>query len=178
MAILMTYWMRGLMCCAVVCIGGVAGAMGQAPDPAPYLDDRSTGATTIRSLYNAINRQEYLRAFSYFSAAYHEPEAGTLEDAYHTFAEGYAHTVSVRLLVGDEVEEGAAGSAYFTVPVAIEATDDAGTVERFAGCYVLRLSQPAIQEVPPFRPLAIESGHLSAVDGELDAALPDECPDS
>ena len=32
----------------------------------PYMDDRSTAASLVRSYYNAINRQEYARAYTYF----------------------------------------------------------------------------------------------------------------
>ncbi len=32
----------------------------------PYLDDRSTPIQVLKSYYNAINRQEYVRAYSYW----------------------------------------------------------------------------------------------------------------
>ncbi|MGH6859926.1 MAG: hypothetical protein ACRECY_06700, partial [Phyllobacterium sp.] len=35
--------------------------------PPEYLDDRSTPETVIKSYYNAINRQEYARAYSYYA---------------------------------------------------------------------------------------------------------------
>ncbi|HVY51583.1 MAG TPA: hypothetical protein VHA07_08475, partial [Devosia sp.] len=34
--------------------------------PPAYLDDRSTPEAVIASFYNAINRQEYARAWSYY----------------------------------------------------------------------------------------------------------------
>ena len=34
---------------------------------ADYMDDRSTPVSLIGSLYNAIDRHEYLRAWSYFA---------------------------------------------------------------------------------------------------------------
>jgi hypothetical protein len=39
-----------------------------AQDEADYLDDRSTPEAVISSYYNAINRAEYARAYSYFRA--------------------------------------------------------------------------------------------------------------
>ena len=72
------------------------------------------------------------------------------------------------------VVEGAAGSIYATVPVAIAATSADGTVRVFAGCYLTRQIQPAIQE-PPFRPLRIERARLNPADGPPDEALPAGC---
>lgn len=131
-------------------------------DPqAPYLDDRSTGASVVESLYNAINRHEYLRAYSYFG------EDAGLPD-YDTYAAGYEDTDHVRLKLGEAVEEGAAGSIFTSLPVAIEATRKNGDVEVYAGCFVLRLAQPAVQGTPPFMPRHIEQAQLepSTVDFE------------
>ena len=33
----------------------------------PYIDDRSSPQALVQSLYNAINRKEFARAYSYFS---------------------------------------------------------------------------------------------------------------
>ncbi|HVL20423.1 MAG TPA: hypothetical protein VM422_05485, partial [Amaricoccus sp.] len=68
------------------------------------------------------------------------------------------------------------GSIYGTVPAAVRATSAAGAVTVFAGCYVTRQIQPAIQE-PPFRPIEITEGHLARVEatGPLAAAVPTGC---
>lgn len=133
---------------------------------APYLDDRSTPQALVKSLYNAINRREYARAYGYFS----NPPAPTL-DAY---AEGYADTEGVTLIVGTPAEEGAAGSTFFSLPVAISAF---GANEQvFAGCYTLRLANPQIQG-DPYKPLSIEKGSLSPVSGPIETALPTSCPE-
>jgi hypothetical protein len=137
-----------------------------AAEPA-YLDDRSDPAAIVRSLYNAIDRQEYARAWSYFDT----PPAAD----YAGFAAGYADTASVALTLGPVSTEGAAGSVYGSVPVVIAATSPDGTTKIFAGCYTTRQVQPAIQE-PPFRPLEIVEGHLAAADGPPEAALPADCP--
>lgn len=128
-----------------------------------YLDDRSTPERLISSFYNAINRNEYLRAWSYFrdDAA---PE-------YDTFRDGYADTASVRLRTGEVTSEGAAGSIHSLVPVVIEATGTGGETTVFAGCYKLTQVQPAAQETPPFRPIQIDGGDLTSTDAAFDAAV-------
>lgn len=140
----------------------------------PYYDDRSTAAAVVESLYNAINREEYLRAWSYFE---HDEALGqeALVVDFEGFAAGYEDTETVQLLVGPEITEGAAGTVYYTIPVAIEAVSQDGTSESFAGCYTLRLAQPALQATPPFRPLAIVEGELEPAEGTLEAILPAQC---
>ena len=135
----------------------------------PYMDDRSTPEALVRSLYNAINRHEYSRAYSYFS----EPPAKDLD----SYAKGFENTTSVKLLEGDAASEGAAGSTYFSLPVAIEATAKNGDKHVFGGCYTLRLAEPTIQTTP-FTPLHIEKGDLKPAKGDLSAALPNQCGDT
>jgi hypothetical protein len=133
-----------------------------------YLDNRSTPETLVRSLYNAINRHEYARAYGYFS----EPPAKDI-DAY---AKGFADTAEVKVLTGAAGSEGAAGSIYYNLPVAIEAVDKKGNSKVYAGCYTLRLADPTIQ-ADKYDPLHIEKGSLKPTKGSLDDALPTECGD-
>ncbi|CAM3294917.1 hypothetical protein PANO111632_12695 [Paracoccus nototheniae] len=133
-----------------------------AQDVAPYLDDRSTAERVVASLYNAIDRQEYLRAHSYF-----DPE--TAPD-YDGFRQGYATTQSVRLRHGEPISDGAAGTLHHALPVAIEAVTDEGTTV-YTGCYRLSQVQPAAQELPPFRPIAIDAGDLTETDAPFDTAM-------
>src|SRR5690606_17857861 len=114
----------------------------------------------IRSLYNAINRGEYARAYSYFS----EPPAADLE----TYARGFDATEHIDLLVGTPLSEGAAGSVFHELPVAIRALHEDGSEQVFAGCYSLRLANPAIQ-ADDFTPLHIVRGSLSPSALELEA---------
>ena len=140
---------------------------GLAAEPA-YLDDRSSAEALVRSLYNAVNRKEFARAYSYFTT----PPADTL-DAY---AEGYASTASVEVLTGAVGEEGAAGSIFYQVPVAIRAESAGGGTSVFAGCYVVRLANPQIQ-ADPFVPMSIESGKLGVAQEPLEDAVPERCGD-
>ena len=118
-----------------------------------YLDDRSTPVELIRSLYNSINRHEYLRAWSYFSE-----ESGRAD--FPAFQKGYETTGGAKLKLGDPVSDGAAGSIYTRVPTVIEATGTDGVVRVFAGCYETRMVQPANQATPPFVPLQITKATL------------------
>lgn len=137
-----------------------------------YLDDRSDAASLVRSLYNAVNRKEYARAWDYYGD---EKPAKT----YDTFVQGYAETTRVDVATGAVSEEGAAGSVFYQVPVAIRATDAKGEQKVFAGCYTARLAQPQIQE-PPFRPMHIEKGTLepNTDGGPLSSVLPESCGDA
>jgi hypothetical protein len=123
-----------------------------------YLDDRSTGASVIGSLFNAINRKEYVRAYSYWRPG---PQAHL--PPYPEFEQGYQDTASVDLTIGTVSGDAGAGQLYFSVPAKLVSHHTDGTVQTFVGCYVLHLANPAIQGVPPFQPLAIESASVEVV---------------
>ncbi len=133
-----------------------------------YLDDRSTPGRLVESLYNAISRKEFARAWGYFAT----PPAASVE----AYAAGFEDTAGVEVTVGTPHEEGAAGSVYYELPVALSAERPDGTYRTFAGCYTVRLVQPANQE-PPFRPMAIERGSLSPTETPYEEALPTRCGD-
>lgn len=138
-----------------------------AAEPA-YLDDRSNAAALVRSLYNAINRHEYGRAWDYFGDT--KPSK-----SYDTFVGGYSLTESVEVATGPIASEGAAGSTFFHVPIAIRSTAVDGSAQVYAGCYTARLANPQIQETP-FKPLHLEKGSLKPSDLGLADAVPDHCP--
>lgn len=133
-----------------------------------YLDDRSTPQAVISSFYNAISRQEYARAWSYYQDGQGAPP-------FDKFAAGYRNTASVTVSFGQPAQEGAAGSTYWTLPVSLDAVDTAGRHSYFAGCYTLRLANPAIQAEPPFRPLHIVEGHLKSAKGAGRGFAPAKC---
>ena len=119
-----------------------------------YLDDRTSPESLIRSLYSAINQHEYARAWSYFG----DPPAKD----FATYSRGFENTDHVDVLIGVVSGDGAAGSTFFNTPVAIRAKDAKGTASYFAGCYVLRQVNGAIQE-PPYTPLHIQSAKLKPI---------------
>ncbi len=146
---------------ALVLCGTAAGAQ-----PA-YIDDRSTPDVLVRSLYNAIERAEFARAWSYFA----EPPADSVED----YAAGFADTRSVELLTGTPSEEGAAGSVYYQLPIVLKSAAADGSETVYAGCYTLRQPNPA-NAPEEFTPLRIEDGALEETDASFGSdALPTRC---
>lgn len=134
-----------------------------------YYDDRTNPETLIRSLYNAINRKEFARAFSYFER---QPAP-----SFEAYAAGFADTEHVEVVTGIARSDAGAGSIYYTLPVAIEARKVDGSHRRYAGCYTFHLLQPAAQAFP-YRPLSIADGKLheegnAAV--RLKDVLPEKC---
>jgi hypothetical protein len=125
------------------------------PDTTEYLDDRSSAESVVRSLFNAINSRHYVRAYSYW-----EPNAEGLPP-FEEFEQSFAQTDYVNLFdVGEVLTDAGAGQQYFAVPYIISVTNTDGTVEAFAGCYLLHLANPAIQATPPFQPLAIRDAAI------------------
>ncbi|MEO8242310.1 MAG: hypothetical protein ABI832_08345 [bacterium] len=151
--------MRHLAACLFALLATSATAQTQ-PD---YSDNRSTPADVVTSLYNAINRHEYLRGYSYF-------RDGAIPD-FQAFETGYQDTDHVDLRMGEVTGDGAAGSYHSQVPVAIRAVDSAGRSTVYTGCYRLTQVQPAIQEVPPFRPIQIDEGHLAVSRQPFESAM-------
>lgn len=142
-----------------------ASAQGHSPEPG-YQDDRSTAESVIGSFYDAINRREYARAFSYW-----EPGAAASElPPFDEFAVGYVDTVAVDLTLGDVGSGVGAGQLYFTVPVTLVSTMVDGSSQTFVGCYTLHLGRPQLQAVPPFHPLSIQSATIQQVDPGADTA--------
>ncbi len=134
-----------------------------AADPG-YLDDRSDAVAVIRSFYNAVNRREYARAWDYFGET---RPAGSFE----AFVDGYRTTEHVDVRTGAVSREGAAGSIFYSVPVAIRAIATDGGEKVFSGCYALRQVNAQVQE-PPFRPILIEQGTLQPSSSDLAEAVP------
>jgi hypothetical protein len=132
-------------CFIVLVLGGPAFAGGS------YLDNRSGAAEVVRSLYDAISRKDYARAYSYF-------EIPPAKD-FATYEKGFDGTVRVDVITGEVFGDGAAGSIFYAVPTALKSTDSKGVVTYFAGCYTVRGFSALAQE-PPFRPLQITKGSL------------------
>jgi hypothetical protein len=136
-----------------------------------YLDDSSDAVLVLRSLFNAINRHEYLRAYSYWQDKTQVP-------SFDQFQKGYENTALVDLFTGKVASDAGAGQVYYSVPTVLKSTTTAGDQQTFAGCYSLHLAQPAIQATPPFEPLGIRSGDLSQVANNANTAdlLAGACP--
>jgi hypothetical protein len=124
-----------------------------------YLDDRSRAERVVQSYFNAINRKEYARAYSYWEPAAAESQLPPYEE----FEGGYANTAHVDVSIGEVHMDVGAGQLYYAVPVALDVTTTDGTGQFFAGCYILHLARPRLQAVPPFHPMGIRSATV----GEL-----------
>ncbi|MEK6224995.1 MAG: hypothetical protein AABM40_01730 [Chloroflexota bacterium] len=130
-------------------------AGGTSIDAAQYIDDRSVGEVVIRSLYNAVNRKEYTRAYGYWESG----AAGLAP--FEIFAAGYANTKSVTLLTKPGTTDAGAGQLYYSVPAVVTASNADGSTTIFSGCYKLHLGSPNIQATPPFQPLGIQSARIA-----------------
>jgi hypothetical protein len=158
-------------CLAAIVLPALAAvAVPAAAQQADYLDDRSKADQLVKSLYNAVSRQEYARAWDYFG------DDKPAKD-FDSFVKGYEDTERVTVMTGPVSEEGAAGSTFFEVPVAIQATAKDGSERMFGGCYSARLTGPALQD-PPFRPMYLVKGTLKPGDGALSDLLPKSCGDA
>jgi hypothetical protein len=126
-----------------------------------YVDDLSTPASLVYSFVNAINRNEYLRAYSYWPNG--AATLGTLD----AFTAGYDNVASEAITLGAITSEGAAGSEYFTVPAALTDTLKDGSTTKYAVCFVLRLPQPGNYGEPPVQPMHFDSYTKLAVDAAI-----------
>jgi hypothetical protein len=128
---------------------------------ANYLDDRTNAVDVLSSLFNAVNRKEYVRAYSYW-------ETNSKVGPFDKFQQGYANTASVQLTTGKVSSGAGAGQLYFTVPAVLKAKTTGNVSQTFSACYILHLSRPEIQGTPPFQPLAIASATAKLVSNGSD----------
>jgi hypothetical protein len=155
--------------------GGAQSPPPAAPiDASVYIDDRSTASAAVRSFYNAVNRKEYARAYSYW-----EPDAAQQSlPPFAQWQQGYTGTQSVELQTGHETGGAAAGNIYASVPVGITAHQSDGSTQRFVGCYTLHMPNPGIESEPPTHPMGIRSATIRQVEqgADLTALLAGACP--
>jgi hypothetical protein len=103
------------------------------PIDVPYYEERTGPTSLLASYYNAINRQEYSRAWTYWE----NPPDPSFED----FVQGFSDTASVLLAVRPPTRfEGAAGSTYTSIPALMRAKHTDGGRHNFVGCFVARRS--------------------------------------
>jgi len=98
-----------------------------APEPGP-----ADAVAAVRAYYGAINAADYAGAHALWAN-------GASGQTLDQFSAGFAGTASVVVDVGAPGRvEGAAGSRYIEVPVAVEARQRDGGVRRYVGAYTLR----------------------------------------
>ncbi|MBK8020801.1 MAG: hypothetical protein IPK19_05065 [Chloroflexi bacterium] len=95
-------------------------------------NDRDSPADLLASYYDALNRQDYARAYAYWE---------TPPNDYNRFVAGYAETLSTQVIIQPPTRiEGAAGSLYVAVPTVLLVQTRTGTEQMFAGCFTVRKS--------------------------------------
>lgn len=98
------------------------------------LDFRTDPVLLVASYYNAINLQDYGRAYGYWE---NPPKGAALEQ----FAAGYADTTRAAAFVKlPAFVGGAAGSIYAGVPVLLVADRTDGSQHFYSGCFTARRS--------------------------------------
>jgi hypothetical protein len=95
------------------------------------IDNQFAPVDLISSYYDAIAAGDYTRAYNYW-------QGGVPNQTLAAFAQGFAGTGNIGVVVGLSMHmEGAAGSVYAETPVLLTATDY-GVPQVFAGCMVAR----------------------------------------
>lgn len=113
---------------AVLSLFGCAPRISQASSPP------TSPAAVVRSYYAAINAHKFRQAYSLWGG-----NGAASGQTFAAFTAGFKKTESVAVRVGQPGHiEGAAGSRYVTVPVAISATTTGGQAQHFTGSYTLR----------------------------------------
>ena len=133
-----------------------------------YMDDRSTPEQLVQSYYNAINKKQYARAYSYFSDGFAPKD-------YQSWVKGYADTKSVSVQFGSSEPDAGAGQIYWELPVAISALLTDGTSKVYTGCYIIHQTNPGIQSDPPFQGISINSADLKVSDKPIYDSIPKSC---
>ena len=121
-----------------------------------YLDDRSTPKTLIASYFNALNRQEFVRAWGYWD----DQIAGT---NFEDYVEGFSSVIASEFKMGTPVSEGAAGSIFTKIPLVVMSVDEDGWKEVYQGCFLTRIATPNIQS-PPYLGLHFWQGYLTPIE--------------
>ena len=129
-----------------------------------YIDSRSNPVAIIYSFWNAINRQEYARAYSYFEAP------AIFPGPYLTFKAGYLDTINVSGGITPPVKLAATGNWYWKVPITLNAETKSGGQQAFVGCYIVHQSDPELYLSPPFNPIGIQKARFEAISLTADPA--------
>jgi hypothetical protein len=135
-----------------------------------------SGIQALKSFYNAINRKEYERAYSYFRGAPDNVDP-SLAKPYKQWVQGFFDTESVQLAVGAERDDPGAGNVYAPIPVVLTAKHTNGTTTTFYGCYTMHHTNPGIDPNPNAALWHINSAKIQAAPANMsvDAMLAAGC---
>jgi hypothetical protein len=133
----------------------------------PLVADWNDPVALLNSYYNAVNRHEYERAYSYWE---HPGDPNSAPASFADFANGYAGTASVAVTTGPVVDGAAAGNIYFAVPTVLAATQTDGSLQRFAGCYLMHRANVETGDTTPPYPIGIRAARITAAPAGADPA--------
>jgi hypothetical protein len=140
--------------------------------PVPAFANRTSPIDLLASYYDAINHQDYQRAYDYWE----NPPS-----SYADFVAGYADTASVRVFVQPPASLGAAaGSSYASIRTVLLARHRDGGAELFSGCYVARKSNLQPPDIPAPDVWHLYSATIApaAAEAAIPALLAGACPDA
>jgi hypothetical protein len=120
-----------------------------------FLDDRSNPIQVVRSYYNAINRKELVRAYSYWS-----PNASPKPPTFEVFQKDFAAVTVTQLETGKTFNDKTGDTVYYYVPITAYTRQANNRLVTYVGCYTVAQPQAG---APPFVPLGIYSINLEEV---------------
>jgi hypothetical protein len=135
-------------------------AYAQTSSQTPDYENRDSPVDLLASYYDAINHQEYQRAYNYWENA---------PKSYNSFVQGFADTLNVQVIVQPPTRIGAAaGSQYVSIPTVLIAGRRDGTQHTYAGCFVTRKSNLHPPDIPQEDVWHLYSASLKEVIGTAD----------
>lgn len=141
----------------------------------PFYEDRTQPVAVLLSYYNAINRKEYERAYSYFQGSPNPDPA--LAASYAQWARGYESTTDVTVSTGKVTQDARAGNIYASFPVFLSAKQSNSTILIFAGCYTMHRVNTGIPDNPRDELWSISAANLRIIPDkpDVDAILAENC---
>lgn len=120
-----------------------------------FLDDRSNPIQVVRSYYNAINRKELARAYSYWL-----PNASPKPPTFEVFQKDFAAITVTQLETGKTFNDKTGDTVYYYVPITAYTRQANNRLVTYVGCYTIAQPQST---APPFVPMGIYAVDLEEV---------------
>ena len=142
----------------------------QGTQPQEAFEDLDSPVGLLASYYNAINLQDYQRAYNYWE---------TPLEPFDEFAAGFADTASVQVIVQPPTRvSGAAGSSYVEIPTVLIAHHHDGAEKMYVGCFVTRTSNLQPPDIPQEDVWHLYGADVTEVptDSSIPALLGEACP--
>jgi hypothetical protein len=108
--------------------------------PEMTYDNPDSPVDLLASYYNAINLQDYARAYAYWQNP---------TNSYENFVNGFADTLSVQLIVQPPTFiDAGAGNLYTGIPTVLIAEHTDGTEHTYSGCFVTHKANLRPPDIP------------------------------